>query len=94
MPIIRLGAEMSALKAGIVDMVQRGGEDGVPIADIFSTLFRERNCTPDVLKTHVWQINEMIRDGGYKIVGVREHGRRVASYDRYRLTKIAVRSVA
>jgi len=93
MPIIRLGVEMSALKAGIVDMVQRGGADGIPLDEIFSALFKTRDCTRDALKTHVWQINEMIKDEGYKIVGVREHNKHYA-FDRYRMVRIPVRSVA
>lgn len=97
MPIKRLGVEMSALKAGIVDMVQRGGDDGVPVDDIFISLFRERGCRRDALKAHVWQINEMLADEGYKIVGVRERVQRGAHrriFDRYRLVRFPMRSVA
>lgn len=97
MPIKRLGVEMSALKARIVDMVVRGGDDGVPLDEIFNAVFRERHGSRHTLKAHVWQINEMLADEGYKIVCEREHVQRGPHrriFDRYHLARISVRSVA
>jgi hypothetical protein len=91
MPIRRLGVTMSALKAGIVDMVARGGDDGTPVGAIFDALFGNRKASRDTLKTHVWQINALIEAEGYRIVGVREHNQSYA-YDRYRLIRVKARA--
>lgn len=91
MPIRRLGVILSPLKASIVDMVQRGGEDGATVDRIFHTLFSTRNCTRATLHAHVWQINEKLE--GHRIVGVRDHNSH-HSFDRYKLVTLAVRGVA
>ena len=83
---------MSPLKARIVDMVQRGGEDGVLCSVVYHCVFRDHGSR-ERLRAHVWQINELIADEGYRIVAERDHNQR-HSADRYRLTRIAVRSVA
>ncbi len=93
MPIQRFGVEMSHLKAGIVDMIVRGGDDGTPVKEIFSTLFATRNCSRASLHAHVWQINEKLMDEGYRIIGVRDHNSH-HSYDRYRMIRVGVKEVA
>lgn len=90
MPEKRLGVALSALKARIVDMIQRGGDDGVPTDDVFATVFSGRNCSRRTLHAHIWQINELLADEGYKIVTVRDHNEH-HSFDRYRITRIARR---
>lgn len=93
----RFGISLTPLKASIVDMVQHGGEDGFPVDEIFKTLFRDRDVSRETLKTHVWQINELLADEGYKIVVVRDHACTKDfrySNDRYRLIRIPVRRVA
>jgi len=69
-PIERFGIRMSPLKARILDMVVRGGDNGVPTSDVYQFIFDGRDAQPDSLRTHVWQINEIIVDEGYRIEAV------------------------
>ena len=52
---MRLGVRLTAFKARLFDLVRRGGTDGI--------------SSSQTLKAHVWQINEMIADEGYRIDG-------------------------
>ena len=93
LPNKRYGVEMSALKARIVDMIVAGGADGVPVAIVFDTVFKDRRCTRRTLTTHVWQINEMLADEGHHIIGFREHSQ-YHTFDRYRMTAVPQREKA
>lgn len=82
-----MGVKMSALKARIVDMVLQGGQDGVEVNEVFKTVFRERGCSPHTLKAHVWQINQLLADGGHRIIAFREHNQHHV-FDRYRMIRL------
>jgi hypothetical protein len=93
MPRRRFGVAMSALKARIVDMVARGGEDGTLCSVVYHCVFRDHHGSRARLKAHVWQINELLADEGYCIVAVRDHNQR-HSADRYRLVRKQQRKAA
>ena len=68
LPEIRHGVKLSPLKARIFDIVDRAGPDGVHSDELHAMVF-EKWQTKATLKTHIWQINEMIFDEGYRIKG-------------------------
>lgn len=82
---------MSVLKASVVDMVTEAGEAGVLVDTLYDTVFKPRGCARTVVATHVWQINELLADEGYKIVGLRAHASRNHPFERYRMTRIQQR---
>jgi hypothetical protein len=69
LPEMRLGIRMTALKARLFDLVKRGGIDGISSEDLYSLLYPDGGGSRQTLKAHVWQINEMIADEGYRIEG-------------------------
>jgi hypothetical protein len=71
LPEIRLGIRFTPLKARIFDLIQRGGRDGIDRVDLFDIVFgnQERKRSYRTLKAHIYQINELIEDEGYRIVG-------------------------
>lgn len=66
---MRLGVRLTAFKARLFDLVQRGGIDGIPADDLYSLLYPDGDGSRQTLKAHVWQVNEMIADEGYRIEG-------------------------
>jgi hypothetical protein len=85
LPEMRLGVRLTPFKARLFDLVRRGGIDGIHSNDLYSLLYRERGSSRHTLKAHVWQINELIADEGYRIEG---HG----SF--YRLVNIRKRAIS
>jgi hypothetical protein len=69
LPEKRLGVHMTAFKARLFDLILRAGIDGIPSDDLFSLLYPGGGASRQTLKAHVWQINEMIADEGYRIDG-------------------------
>ena len=69
LPEMRLGVRLTAFKARLFDLVQRGGIDGISAEDLFSLLYPEGGDSRRTLKAHIWQINELIADEGYRIEG-------------------------
>jgi hypothetical protein len=69
LPIIRLGVRLTAFKARIFDLVQRAGEDGITGRDLFDIVFGGDDHSYHTLKAHIWQINDLIEDEGYRIKG-------------------------
>ena len=77
LPDIRLGVRLTPLKAHIFDLVQRSGDDGIDRHDLFDIVYGDgdahdrANKTKSflTLKAHINQINELIEDQGYKIIG-------------------------
>lgn len=63
LPERRLGVRLTPLKARIFDFVQRGGEEGIAREDLQELL----DMNHAGLKSHVFQINELIKDEGYLI---------------------------
>lgn len=69
LPEIRLGVRLTPLKARIFDLIQRGGQDGIDRGDLFELVFGGAGQCRETLKAHIHQINELIEDSGYRIVG-------------------------
>ena len=69
LPEMRLGVRLTRFKAHLFDLVRRGGSDGISSDDLFSLLYPDGGGSRQTLKAHVWQINEMIADEGYRIEG-------------------------
>jgi len=69
LPEVRFGVRLTAFKARLFDLVQRGGIDGISSADLYSLLYPDGGGSRQTLKAHVWQINELIADEGYRIDG-------------------------
>ncbi len=70
LPIIRLGVRLTEGKARIFDLVMRGGRDGIASRDLQDITGLSWTC----LKSHMYQINELIEDEGYRIVGDKGRG--------------------
>jgi len=64
----RYGAEMSSLKANIIDLIRQGGDEGMPVETVWRMLFRGRHASRETMKAHVWQINEMLAAEGRRII--------------------------
>src|SRR5262245_47653470 len=69
LPEIRLGVRLTPFKARLFDLVRRSGIDGIHSDDLYSLLYSEGGGSRHTLKAHIWQINEMIADEGYRIEG-------------------------
>jgi hypothetical protein len=69
LPEIRLGVRLTPFKARLFDLVKRGGINGIHSDDLYSLIYPEGGGSRQTLKAHIWQINEMIADEGYRIVG-------------------------
>lgn len=67
LPEVRLGVRLTALKARIFDLVQRGGQNGITSDDLFEIALEGK--TRETMKAHIYQINELIQDEGYWIKG-------------------------
>ena len=80
LPEFRLGVRLPEFKARIFDLVSRSGRDGISWDDLFALVYdgdrvtriksqqREKQART-ALKAHIYQINEAIRDSGYRIIG-------------------------
>lgn len=66
LPEKRKGVKLSFLKARIFDAVDRAGPDGIPADDLHGMVFTEGQKRA-TLKTHIWQINDVLIDHGYCI---------------------------
>jgi hypothetical protein len=66
---MRLGVRLTPFKARLFDLVRRGGIEGICSDDLYSLLHPDGGGSRQTLKAHVWQINEMIADEGYRIDG-------------------------
>jgi hypothetical protein len=69
LPEIRLGVRLTPFKARLFDLVRRSGIDGIHSDDLYSLLYPEGGGSRHTLKAHIWQINELIADEGYRIEG-------------------------
>lgn len=69
---VRLGAQLTPLKARIFDLVHRAGTDGIEHRQLFDLAFSNalpKPRTQKTVKSHVWQINDAIADSGFRICG-------------------------
>jgi hypothetical protein len=67
LPEKRLGVRLTPLKARIFDAVRLAGDDGVMTDDLYNEIYADRRCEISTLKAHIWQINDVIADEGYRI---------------------------
>ena len=85
LPEVRLGIQLTPLKARIFDLIRRAGPDGIGGDELHAIAFADREVSPTTLKAHVWQINDLITDVGHRI-----HG----GGGRYRLVRTEQRKAA
>jgi hypothetical protein len=76
LPEVRFGVRLSPLKARIIDAVKRAGPDGIDADVLFWLIFSERRVKRLTLKSHVYQINDLLAATEYRIDAVRGGGRR------------------
>jgi hypothetical protein len=58
---IRLGVQMTPLKARIVDQIKAAGDIGVTTTEIISEVYPDRSLiNPRTIKAHVNQINDLL----------------------------------
>jgi hypothetical protein len=58
---IRLGAQMTPLKAAIVDRIKAAGDLGVTTTEIIGEVYRDRSpIDPTTIKAHMSQINDLL----------------------------------
>jgi hypothetical protein len=75
LPEFRFGVRLADLKARILDMVRRAGQDGIAGDDLFAVVYDEQRvrwkrdrASRKALKAHVYGINEAIKTVGFRIV--------------------------
>ena len=68
MPEMRLGVRLTPLKAKIFDAVVRTGTYGIMTSQLLAVVWSEKRSKHG-LRSHIWQINELIADTGYRIEG-------------------------
>ena len=74
LPLKQFGVPMPAKKARIIDMILRAGSEGAPCDAVYQRLFS--HTSRNTVKAHIWQINELLAETGYRIVA----GKRGANY--------------
>jgi len=73
--IYRVGRRLTPLKARIFDAVKRAGKGGIDADDLFGLIFTEQHSR-HTLKSHIWQINDLLEDTGTTIHGTMGTGSR------------------
>jgi hypothetical protein len=65
----RLGVRLTPLKARIIDVIKAAGEVGVSSAELVYDVYGDRARVPltSAIKSHVWQINEVLEQTGWVI---------------------------
>jgi hypothetical protein len=71
---VRLGVQLTELKAAIFDTIKAAGEIGVSSeelaqSDLWRDSPRRRPPTKNTVRTHIGQINQELEDTGWRIVG-------------------------
>jgi hypothetical protein len=68
---VREGVRLTEIKAMIFDAVKLSGEEGVSSATLLATVYVQRP-QPSIraIKSHMYQINELLADVGYRIKSV------------------------
>jgi hypothetical protein len=61
----RFDVWFTPLKVRIIDIIKRAGRDGIAKEDLREML----GMSPICLKSHIWQINDLLEDEGVKICG-------------------------
>jgi hypothetical protein len=65
----RLGVFLPQLKAEILDHIKAAGDIGISSAELVNgDLYRDRRpVRPDAIKSHIFQLNELLIDSGWRI---------------------------
>lgn len=75
LPDVRLGSKLTPLKAMIFDIIKHAGNNGIEWGDLFEMVWKDQPThRRKALKAHIWQINDLIEDSGWKIVGRQYYG--------------------
>jgi hypothetical protein len=62
----RCGIKLTPIKVRIFDLIQRSGEEGIPSTALNILVF-DGMASPNTVKAHIWQINNVIEDEGWRI---------------------------
>ena len=77
---VRLGVRMTPTKVRLFDLVRMAGEEGCTAERINEKIW-DGKSTPTNVKSHVYQINEMIEETEYKIIPTKpRYGYRLIKY--------------
>lgn len=66
-PEMRLGIRLTPLKTRLFDAIRRAGSDGITSDQLINELALP--ITRATLKAHVYQINELLAETDYRIIG-------------------------
>lgn len=70
---LRGGVRMTPLKARLFDAIKAAGDVGISTNELLFKVYEgERLPQRSVIKSHIWQINEILEDTGLKIVSLWE----------------------
>ncbi len=76
---LRCGVRLSLLKTRLFDIIQRAGRDGISGEDLYEFFLKTRGAKLNVLKTHIYQINERLESTDWRIE-VTRNGRGTGIY--------------
>jgi hypothetical protein len=70
---LRFGVRLPPHKAALVDRIKAAGDPGISTAELIGgELYRDRRPVhPTTIKAHVDQINDLLRDSGWRIASDR-----------------------
>jgi hypothetical protein len=69
-PEFRCGVRLTPLKTRLFDLVKHAGPDGIATEDARDILGMSVPC----FKSHVWQINDLLADEGWRLSASRGRG--------------------
>ena len=84
----RFGVRLTPGKARVFDLITRAGENGIATADLVAITGLSARC----IKSHIWQINDVLADTGYRIRGMGWGGFPGVRDGRYRLVASSSRN--
>jgi hypothetical protein len=71
---IRLDVRLTPLKVRLFDVIKRAAAGGIISEDLFEIVIADRgDITISNLKSHIWQINNAIKDTGFRIMSRDRH---------------------
>jgi hypothetical protein len=71
---MRAGVKLSPLKARLFDAVKRSGGAGIEVQRLLAIVYDGHGTRPahwESIKSHIYQINELLEDAGLRIVSSR-----------------------
>jgi hypothetical protein len=70
LPEMRLGIRLTPFKARLFDAISHSGDGGIMLDDLYEIVCTEGQSRK-TLVVHIWQINDLLEDEGYRIKGGR-----------------------